>query len=391
MGDNCAKVLACMKAHQGDAGIARWGTQAVGRLLHQALFSGDQELEACQIKLADGGACQIMVGAMNDHADKADVQMHGTTALLHLSVGNDRNCRALGEAGACEALMAAVRRFTVGVAWQQDAAGAIASLGAVPSHVEVLVAGGACTFVLAVLQANLHDARTMSMALPAVGVLSRQYAIALIASGACKTVVQALNAHLDNSHIQLKGLAALVHLARVDAARLRLVSADAGVAAVRTMRAYPADPLLQLQAVAIIAILSFDNEAYAAQLTGMGGCALVTASLSTRLNSAEYQQTALEALSKLAVSTTASREDVAAACAAAVTSLSAYPDDEDVNVAALLVLASLAGVTNSCALHDCDACAAVASAMRRYPHSQSIQTCGAQVLQHTPRRSQRAK
>ena len=222
MGDNCAKVLACMKAHQGDAGIARWGTQAVGRLLHQALFGGDQELEACQIKLADGGACQIMVGAMNDHADKADVQMHGTTALLYLSVGNGRNCRALGEAGACEALMAAVRRFTAGVAWQQDAAGAIASLGAVPSHVEVLVAGGACTFVLAVLQANLHDARTMSMALPAVGVLSRQYAIDLIANGACKTVAQALNAHLDNSHIQLKGLSALVHLARVDAARLSL-------------------------------------------------------------------------------------------------------------------------------------------------------------------------
>ena len=91
MGDNCAKVLACMKAHQGDAGIARWDTQAVGRLLHQALVSGDQELEACQIKLADGGAWQIMVGAMNDHADKADVQKHGTTALLHLSLDNDRN------------------------------------------------------------------------------------------------------------------------------------------------------------------------------------------------------------------------------------------------------------------------------------------------------------
>eukprot|EP00611_Tribonema_gayanum_P029634 TRINITY_DN798_c0_g1_i5.p1 TRINITY_DN798_c0_g1~~TRINITY_DN798_c0_g1_i5.p1 ORF type:complete len:232 (+),score=41.58 TRINITY_DN798_c0_g1_i5:1673-2368(+) len=231
----------------------------------------------------------------------------------------------------------------------------------------------------------------MIMALPAVGVLSRQYAIDLIANGACKTVVQALNAHLDNSHIQLKGLSALVHLTHVDAARLRLVSADAGAAAVRTMRAFPADPLLQLQAVAIIAFVSFDNEAYVAQLTGMGGCALVTASLSTCLNSAEYQQAALEALAILAVSTAASREDVAAACAAALASLSAYPDNDDVNVAALLALASLAGVTNSSALYDCDARAAVASAMQRYPHSQSVQTCGAQVLQHVPRRSQRAR
>eukprot|EP00611_Tribonema_gayanum_P029633 TRINITY_DN798_c0_g1_i4.p1 TRINITY_DN798_c0_g1~~TRINITY_DN798_c0_g1_i4.p1 ORF type:complete len:232 (+),score=42.13 TRINITY_DN798_c0_g1_i4:1673-2368(+) len=231
----------------------------------------------------------------------------------------------------------------------------------------------------------------MIMALPAVGVLSRQYAIDLIANGACKTVVQALNAHLDNSHIQLKGLSALVHLTHVDAARLRLVSADAGAAAVRTMRAFPADPLLQLQAVAIIAFVSFDNEAYVAQLTGMGGCALVTASLSTCLNSAEYQQAALEALAILAVSTAASREDVAAACAAALASLSAYPDNDDVNVAALLALASLARAAHATVLHDCGVRAVVTCATQRYPHSRNIQAFGEQVLERLPRRSKRAR
>ncbi|KAG5191874.1 hypothetical protein JKP88DRAFT_294622 [Tribonema minus] len=328
---------------------------------------------------------------MNDHADKADVQKHGTTALLHLSLDNDRNCRALGEAGACEALMAAVKKFTVDAAWQQDAAGAIGFLGAVPINARRLAAGGACTFVLAVLHANLDNALSVRTALSAAGVLAAQHEIDLTANGACEAVVQALNAHAGHCRIQLQRLSVLVMLTHVGAARLRLVAAGAGAAAVRAMRAFPADTQLQCHATSIILCLSMDNEAHAAQLTGMGGCALVTASLSTCWNHAEHQHTALLTLAILAASPAASRADAAAACAAAVASLSAHSDVEVVNLAALLLLASLAGITNASALYDCGARAAVASAMQCYPHSQNFQTCGEQVLQRLPRRSKRAR
>ncbi|KAG5191054.1 hypothetical protein JKP88DRAFT_160158 [Tribonema minus] len=380
-----------MEAHKEIAGIARWGTQAVGQLLKQALLSGHQVLEACQFKLADGGACQILVGAMDDHAGKADVQMHGTTALSYLALGNDRNRRALGEAGACEALMAAVKRFTIDAAWQHDAAGAIWSLAAVPTNAGTLVAAGACTFVVAVLQANLHNAHIVHTALSATRVLVTHHELALTASGACEAVVQALNAHADNDQIDLTGLSVLVMLARTGEARLRLNTADAGAAAARAMRAFPADPLLQITAVSVIASLSFESEACAAQLTRTGGCALVTAALSTCLNRAEYQQTALFALAVLASSPAASRADAAATCAAAVASLGAHPDVEVVNLAGLLALASLARAANAAVLHDGGARAAVTRAMQRYPHSQNIQTCGELVLQRLPRRSQRAR
>ncbi|KAG5191881.1 hypothetical protein JKP88DRAFT_294632 [Tribonema minus] len=328
---------------------------------------------------------------MNHHADKADVQMHGTTALFYLALGSNRNRRALGEGGACEAVMSAVSTFPSDASWQFCAAGAIASLAALPSNVEVLVAGGACTFVLAVLQANPQSAHTTGMALSAAGVLAPQHEIDLTANGACEAVMEALNAHVGHCRIQLQGLSVLVVLAHAREARLKLVAADAGAAALRAMRAFPADPLLQFSAVSTVASLTMDSEAYAAQLAGIGGCALVIAALGTCLRTAEHQQTALLALAVLAASPAASRADAAAACAAAVASLSAYPDDEGVNVAALLALASLARAAHATVLHDCGVRDVVTCATQRYPHSRNIQAFGEQVLQRLPRRSKRAR
>ena len=88
--------------------------------------------------------------------------------------------------------------------------------------------------------------------LSAAGVLAAQHEIDLTANGACEAVVQALNAHAGHCRIQLQGLSVLVMLTHVGAARLRLVAAGAGAAAVRAMRAFPADSQLQCHALSII-------------------------------------------------------------------------------------------------------------------------------------------
>ncbi|KAG5188788.1 hypothetical protein JKP88DRAFT_303729 [Tribonema minus] len=375
-----AQVLACIQAHRESPTIARWGLQAVCRLLQQAALSGSAELAACREKLSEAGACRMLVGAMKDFADIAVVQKYATTAVSYL-VHNSANCRLLGEEGACEVLMAAVLKFPTDFTWQRCASNAISFLGTVVNNAERLVAGGAIGFVVSVLQNNLQDAHTEGGALNAVACLAQDHAVSLIAAGACEATVHVLTAHSSNSRILRQGFTALSSLlADVDEAMDKLSAEKAGTIAISAMQAYPADTMLQLSAMATVAALSVGSEDCAVQLAHMPSCQLVAAALNTCLISPEYKAMALEALSLLVKPASHAGSDLASSCAAAVAAINAHPDHEVMNEAGLLALGELAVSADATALHDCGAQAAVTRAMQRFPQNQDIQASAEQVL-----------
>ncbi|KAG5188787.1 hypothetical protein JKP88DRAFT_303728 [Tribonema minus] len=234
------------------------------------------------------------------------------------------------------------------------------------------------------------------MALMAAGSLTAgatrvQLEADLIASGACEAVVQLLNAHASSRQVQIQGLAALGVLVSSDEARVRLITADAGATAIRAMREFPAESMIQRTATSTILHLALGSDAYAAQLVDMGSFALVTAALNTCFDRPDPKFTALQAICILVASMQASRVDLASACAATVAAMNAHPDNEDVNEAGLLALERIAHVTSCTVLHNCGVQATVVNAMQQLPYNESIQDSGEHILQQLPRRSQRAE
>eukprot|EP00611_Tribonema_gayanum_P009217 TRINITY_DN18982_c0_g1_i1.p1 TRINITY_DN18982_c0_g1~~TRINITY_DN18982_c0_g1_i1.p1 ORF type:complete len:123 (+),score=15.40 TRINITY_DN18982_c0_g1_i1:47-415(+) len=103
---SCAAVVECLASDIIDAKAARWGFQALQRLLLDCPPAGS-EARLCQQRLFAAGAGQTVMAVMKKYPDQAGTQKYGAGAIALLAQ-HPPSQAVLAEHGACEAVMAAL-------------------------------------------------------------------------------------------------------------------------------------------------------------------------------------------------------------------------------------------------------------------------------------------
>eukprot|EP00611_Tribonema_gayanum_P030947 TRINITY_DN8775_c0_g2_i2.p1 TRINITY_DN8775_c0_g2~~TRINITY_DN8775_c0_g2_i2.p1 ORF type:complete len:478 (-),score=81.03 TRINITY_DN8775_c0_g2_i2:510-1943(-) len=301
--DPCLALVSCMSAHPHSVNVARWGLRAVVGSLVEAQLAGATAFADCQRTFREAGACDAVVKAMRRHPSYVLVARHGLLAILYLAHGTAVNATALGAAGACQAVVEAMRRHASDAAVAQYggfAAGGLACDNA--ANCSALGAAGACQAFAAVLRKFTTDAETLQLAAASIVFLARwPENQAALPAGICEGLVSVLQANILVGHEQL------------------------------------------VEAVKTVLMLSLESAAYRDQLGKADACQALLAALSTIGDDADMQWLPLAALANLAEND-ANRERLgtAAACRAVITTMQAHPTDESIQKAGLLFISTLA-------------------------------------------------
>ena len=137
----CEAVTAAMSSFD-DWEVAEYGCEAVAAFAQDTTNSG---------RLGEAGACEAVTAALREYGDYRDVAMEGLLAVALLARNTDNSDR-LGEAGACEAVTALLKKEWL---WEECASygcNAVARLARDIENSSRLGKAGACEVVTALLK-----------------------------------------------------------------------------------------------------------------------------------------------------------------------------------------------------------------------------------------------
>ncbi|KAG5181520.1 hypothetical protein JKP88DRAFT_246267 [Tribonema minus] len=382
MDDAGTAIMACIKAHIASSKVARWGMQAINMLLLHAEAAGATQFASCKRKLVSLGACEAMVAAMRKHATDVRVQYQACAAIRRLAAHDHITSDSLGALGACQAVMAAMRilageKLALAVC-------ALAGLAQAAANASVLASEGAAQAVVAILQAHQRGMCT-HFALYALHQLLRHGEIAatIDAAGTCSAVVHALDASPDDIEAHLPGMSALVELARSEETKALLDEAGACASIIRAMRTFPDSAAVQRDAVnAIVLLIAASGGAHRSRrLRLLGGHEVVLTALTTHLQEATTKAFAIMALITLIEAPPVAVDMLAQASTAVLEAMRDHPSCEPLQACGATSVARLAEAgADREQLCQCRAPELIAAAMQRFPDSARVQNGGAMAL-----------
>eukprot|EP00611_Tribonema_gayanum_P025640 TRINITY_DN5894_c0_g1_i1.p1 TRINITY_DN5894_c0_g1~~TRINITY_DN5894_c0_g1_i1.p1 ORF type:complete len:270 (-),score=22.50 TRINITY_DN5894_c0_g1_i1:56-865(-) len=230
-----AALVACLETHKEGARVALWGLQAVSSLLHSS--GGHLSLHEKQRKLAEAGACQAVVAAVKEHPMDLQVQWHGARAIAWLVWLCHSNCARLGAEGACEVFTSLLRSVGADLSDRRAVSflKVVSVLAELPDNSERLAAAGVCETLVAMLQhpsddlpTSLQDQIEITQCNVAqtITAMAKHSAARLGAAGACQALVRVINTSLERTDMQLSAFQAVLALAQLPDNRERLIAVD---------------------------------------------------------------------------------------------------------------------------------------------------------------------
>ncbi|KAG5181518.1 armadillo-type protein [Tribonema minus] len=372
MDDAGTAIMSCIKVHIASSKVARWGMQAINMLLLHAEAAGATQFASCKRKLVSLGACEAMVAAMKKHATDVRVQYQACAAIRRLAAHDHITSDSLGALGACQAVIAAMR-----ILLGEELALAVCALAALAhaaANASVLASEGAAQAVVARLQAD-HEGTCTEFALYALHQLLSHDAIAatIDAAGTCSAVVHALDSSPDNIAIQLPGMAALVQLACRKENIALLDEAGACPSVIRALRTFSDSAVVQ-QHDAV-------SRSRRLRVRQMSGHEVVLTALTTHLQEDTTKASAIFALIALIEAPPVAIDMLARAGTAVVEATRHHPPCETLQVCGVVSVACLVDAGADCAqLCQCRAPELIAAAMQRFADSADVQKGGALAL-----------
>ncbi|KAG5180006.1 hypothetical protein JKP88DRAFT_247091 [Tribonema minus] len=235
------------------------------------------------------------------HGESAKVQRDSIAAIALLAADNTFNATALGDEGACEAVAAALRKGAEDARLLRSSLDAVVALGPHQVNADRLVAAGACRALAAILtsESALCHPDMRLRAVQSASALGKFHTAALEDAGVCEGLISTLDRHPDELILQGMGMCSISILAARAVNRDRLATAGAAQAALRAIRAFPDNELLQIHAFMAVQVLASNSDASRMKLREAGGCELCIALLSDAAQSATLEVKALSALHDL--------------------------------------------------------------------------------------------
>lgn len=152
--DACGAIAEALIEHKPHPGVCEQAYAAISSIIYNDDCHDDH-------RKAFRDVCAAIVGALREHITRLGVCNAGIAAIAGLCFNCPTNRSGLGESGACEVLMAAVRTHVAAFDAQQHsvACAAIANLCSDnPSNAMKLAREGACEIVITTLSAHITDA-----------------------------------------------------------------------------------------------------------------------------------------------------------------------------------------------------------------------------------------
>ena len=299
-----------------------------------------------RVRLVNAGACEAVVAAMKAHASSERVTEAGCAATRRLADIADLGL-ILGAVGACQVVTAALRCHAASEA----------------------VARAGCGAVIVLVDKCPANAKT------------------LCAEGVCEAAVAVMRAHAGIQSVVLNGCKAVRSLAFSEDCRTRLVAAGACEAAVAALQSYSGDGDLALWGCATIATLAANSAAAStARLLAAGACEAVTGAMRGHASNAEVSMWGCNALTALVnnaeKSESASRHAAFVAACIVVSTALAMHENADFIPSSLNAVRALANRSTELSeeLANVGICVSLKAAMRAHPRDATIARSSCQAV-----------
>ncbi len=197
----CAAIIESLRMFPASAQIACWGCSAVA-----ALSDGNNEANIS--KFSTSGACEALPASMQAHQNSAAVAEAGCTAIANMTSRLNSNSASvasasavtvvrLGHAGACEAVVTALKKHVNNAGVVKSACLALANLGLAKGNAGWFGATGACEALLAGIRSHMANFEVCAACCEAFGNLcnDNNNRFKLGSGGACELAVECINIH----------------------------------------------------------------------------------------------------------------------------------------------------------------------------------------------------
>jgi hypothetical protein len=257
-----------------------------------------------EVALGKAGACEAVTAAMKRHANDAAVALQSCNAVINLAVNVD-NAAMLGEAGACEAVTAAMMRHADDAAVAQHCCWAVANLAAgLSANKARLGKAGACTAVVKALAMH-GSSMPVEMAKQALNAVTWLAATKpnrgrLGAAGACALVVAAMREHISEVTVAAAGVNAVLALATDSSKNCQKLLAAGALGALQSAMAALSDDAPRMHSVERAIIQLATNAASSDKLRAAGAYKVIVTAISEHLDDVWFIQSAVRAVAALA-------------------------------------------------------------------------------------------
>lgn len=300
-----------------------------------------------------GGAMDLIAGAMARHPGAFELQRDGCEALryvMHFDVGPTARSQFSNQGIA--AVIAAMQEHADRTDVQQCAFGTLlaATTGAgVEGLQKAIVAAGVFPLIIAAMRTHAHDESLLELALQAVGSIAYQSSPNKTAFANCDGfvgVVAGLRAHPQNVRLLVLGLQTVAGLVISPTIQEKLAVAGIVDVLVTAMQQHTANVQLQATACETVQNMVANNLANKELVGQRGGIGTIVAAMSTHLASAGVQESACRALRTICSNegTNQQKLSVAGGYSAIVATMDAHATNGQVQLAAVRCL--LAAVAN---------------------------------------------
>lgn len=235
----CEMVVSCVQRQAISPSVCGYGCLAIGDL---AMDKNNHS------RLSDSGACEAVVGSLKRHDDNANVVFQTCHAIHYLTM-TDNNVAWIGANGGCDALTIALMKHTsTSVTATRSCLRALGSLGRDEGNMARLHGAGACAALVTALKMHGMDPFTAEYGFRAIYNICTDNANVseLGSKGACGLVAAGLQRHVGSPAVVTQACFAVYALAvkmkndRVHQGNTRkLVTKGAIESVILIMKKYP--------------------------------------------------------------------------------------------------------------------------------------------------------
>lgn len=331
-GNDIVGIIKCMRDYQNSVDVQACAIQKISNI--------ELADEDCAT-LADNGAIQLFIDAMDAFNEDLELQVYGCRAIWKAS-GTPENQRAFVKCGALGLILQAMSSFAENAELQEHALLVLTSLGGMEDNLDMM-----------------HE------------------------SGTVERLVMAMNKHASNAQVQMKGCLTIANLASHPTSfNEKLISAGAGSAVVISMVMHPGDSELQEKALRALRNLSADCDENRVELTNIGGIDAIISAMQVHRDVAGVQEAGAWTLSNLA--TNADSKVLIGDCGGIdviVRAMWVHSDKVSVQEWCCRALYSLSSdLHNSKIILGVGGIAAIINAMQAYVDAVGVQEMGCAVL-----------
>ena len=265
-------------------------------------FQKQEERALGKIENARGSYVDIL-GIMADMPHSALVQQEGLKDLSNLHLSNAEYGH-LAELGALDRVVEAMNSHPHSSEVQVSGCRAIWNLSATTNNQEKLVVAGALDAIITAMAGFPDDCEVQEKAMAALsnlGAAERNQRL-IMEKGTVGKIVEAMNRHSEDGAVQAKACSAITNFASYDSPlKLKIMESGGGGAVVIAMIMHPEDVDLQEKALRALRNICANSEGNKIEVANVGGIDAVISAMQVHRDEPGVQEAGAWTLSNLAV------------------------------------------------------------------------------------------